>query len=334
MNRHDKQLEVILVTGGTGFLGSTLIDQLLQAGKTVRAIKRSASAIPQLLVGRERLSWVEGDVTDYFSLEEAFSGIQQVYHCAAMVSYQPADKSIMMHTNVEGTANVVNLCMLYQVRVIHVSSIAALGEARNGDLVTEKDMWEYTKGQSAYSVSKYESEMEVWRGISEGLDAIIVNPSLIIGHQIGKRGSGTVFHLLYKGLDYYPGGSVGLVDVEDVARSMILLMDKSEITQKRFIINNVNLSHQEMLSRASALMGKNPPQKKATYLMLELAWWYSSLKSKLTGKKSALTKESARVSSKKLRYSNEKLVNAIPIEFKPIDLTLSEISKSVLSSYN
>lgn len=325
---------MILVTGGTGFLGSTLIDQLLKAGKSVRAIKRAFSIIPIILNGRPGLTWVEGDVTDYFSLDEAFSDIEQVYHCAAMVSYQPVDKQIMMQTNVEGTAHVVNLCLQYQVRLVHVSSIAALGEARDGLIVTEENMWEYNPGQSGYSVSKYESEMEVWRGIAEGLDAVIVNPSLIIGHRSGKRGSGAVFYLLKNGLSYYPGGSVGLVDVEDVARAMIQLMDEPKASKKRFIINTINLSHQEMLTRCSSLMGIDPPRKKATPMMLELAWRLVTLRAKLTGKRSPLTKESARISSKKLAYSNEKLLAIVRMKFKSIDQTLTEISNSVLNANN
>lgn len=325
---------MILVTGGTGFLGSTLIDQLLQAGKSVRAIKRATSKIPTILHGRPGLDWVAGDVTDYFSLEEAFAGIKEVYHCAAKVSYQPADKQIMKQTNVEGTAHVVNLCLLHQVRLVHVSSIAALGEAREGMVVTEKDMWEYDPGQSGYSVSKYESEMEVWRGISEGLDAVIVNPSLIIGHRSGNKGSGAVFFVLHRGLKYYPGGSVGLVDVEDVAQAMIRLMDQPKASKKRFIINNTNLSHQEMLTRCSTFMGINPPRKKATPMMLEFAWRLMALQAKLTGKRSPLTKESARVSSKKLVYSNDKLLEMIDIEFKPIDQTLTEITNSVMNASN
>src|SRR5690606_24084668 len=132
-------------------------------------------------------------------------------------------------------------------RLVHVSSIAALGEGKSGQAVTEEDFWAFHKGQSGYSISKYESEMEVWRGVAEGLDALIVNPSLIIGASAGQRGSGQVFHLLHKGLNYFPVGSVGLVDVEDVAQIMILLMDMTNLSGQRYIVNNVNLSHEQLL---------------------------------------------------------------------------------------
>ncbi len=325
---------MVLVTGGTGFLGSILIDQLLRQGIPVRAIRRTTSRMPSLLENRPDLEWVEGDVLDYLSLEEAFRGVKQVYHCAAKVSYHPAHRKSMQRINVEGTAHIVDLCLLHGARLVHVSSIAALGEGKNGLDTTEDDVWEYDRDQSGYSIAKYESEMEVWRGFSEGLQGVIVNPSLIIGQSAGRRGSGAIFYLLYKGPKFYPGGSVGLVDVEDVAGAMIRLMARTELSEQRYIVSNVNMPHQEMLARCSHYLGRPAPKSKATPLMLEMAWRLSSLSAWFKGKKSALTKESARVSSKKLRFSNQKLLQAIDMEFKPIDRTLEEICERVLNTYS
>lgn len=322
---------MVLVTGGTGFLGTILIDQLLQHGYTVRAIRRSSSRMPELLQNRSGLQWVEADVLDVLALEKAFDGVNQVYHCAAKVSYHPAHRKSMLRINVEGTANVVNLCLAHGARLVHVSSIAALGEGKNGAETTENDLWEYDRSQSQYAIAKYESEMEVWRGFSEGLRGLIVNPSLIIGQAAGHRGSGAVFYLLHKGLKYYPGGSVGLVDVEDVVSVMIRLMEQVELTEERFIVSNVNLTHKEMLTRASAFLGRPAPATKATPFMLEFAWRLASFSAWTKGKKSALTKESARVSSKKLKFSNNKLLQTIAFEFKPIDRTLQEICHRILN---
>lgn len=333
VERTKKTLIVVLVTGGTGFLGSVLIAQLLDRGLQVRATKRESSRIPPDLDNKPGLKWVEADVQDFHSLEKAFEGVQQVYHCAAKVSYQPADRAPMHRINVQGTANVVNLCLHQRIRLLHVSSIAALGEAKNGQETTEADLWEYSRDQSAYSVSKYESEMEVWRGIAEGLDAVIVNPSLIVGRSAGSRGSGQVFHLLYKGLRFYPGGSVGLVDVEDVARAMILLMEHPSVSGARFIVNNVNMAHVEMLSLSSKYLGKRAPSIRATPLMLEAAWRFARLFARLSGKKATLTKESARVSGRQLRFSNKKLTETIELDFKPIEQTLREICEQVLAHY-
>lgn len=324
---------MVLVTGGTGFLGSILIDQLLQLGVPVRAIRRSSSRMPSSLDNRQHLEWMEADVLDYPALKEAFDGVTQVYHCAAKVSYHPAHRKSMLRINVEGTANVVNLCLDTGARLVHVSSIAALGEGKNGNDTTENDMWEYDRSQSYYSIAKYESEMEVWRGFSEGLKGVIVNPSLIIGQSAGHRGSGAIFYLLHKGLKFCPSGSVGLVDVEDVASAMIKLMGKRELSEERYIVSNVNLSHQEMLSRSCSFLGRPAPKSEATPLMLEVAWRLASFSAWMKGKKSTLTKESARVSSKKLRFSNQKLLRAIDFDFKPIDQTLNEICQSVIKRH-
>src|SRR5690606_3895149 len=143
------------------------------------------------LIGLPKLQWVDADINDFFALSDSFIGIAKVYHCAGMISYHPADRQRLMTVNVAGTANVVTLALQHQVRLLHVSSIAAIGRAKHGDEATEEDLWEYTPGQLGYSIAKYEGEMEVWRGIAEGLDAVIVNPALIIGPSARSEGGDT-----------------------------------------------------------------------------------------------------------------------------------------------
>jgi len=322
---------VVLVTGGTGFLGAVLIDQLLNQKETVRATHRVGSHIPEILQNRTGLEWIVADMLDYFALEKAFDQITEVYHCAAQVSYHPAHRHSMWNTNVEGTAHVVNLSLKHAARLVHVSSIASLGEGKPGRDTDEEDLWEQGSSPSAYALAKYHSEMEVWRGFSEGLNGVIVNPSLIIGASAGHRGSGAVFHLLHKGLRFYPGGSVGLVDVEDVAYAMIQLMSRSDISEERFIVSNVNMTHKDLLGQCSQYLGRPAPGMQARAWMLALAWRASAMVAWLSGKKSALTKESARASTKKLRFSNQKLVDCIGMEFKPIEQTLKEICTEVLN---
>lgn len=322
---------MVLVTGGTGFLGAVLIDQLLNLKEVVRATRRAGSHIPKILQNRGGLEWVVADMLDYFALEQAFDQVTRVYHCAAQVSYHPAHRHSMWKTNVEGTAHIVNLCLKQAVRLVHVSSIAALGSGKPGRDTDEDDLWEHDSAQSAYSIAKYDSEMEVWRGFSEGLEGVIVNPSLIIGASAGHRGSGAIFHLLHKGLFFYPGGSVGLVDVEDVAYAMIQLMGRSDLSEERFIVSNVNMTHKDLLEQCSTYLGRPAPRIQARAWMLALAWRVSAAAAWLRGKKSALTKESARASTKKLRFSNRKLVDRISMEFKPIEQTLKEICTEVLN---
>jgi dihydroflavonol-4-reductase len=326
-------LDVILVTGGTGFLGATVISALLAQGKRVRATKRNSSHIPQHLTQETQIEWVNADITDFFALETAFEGVSEVYHCAAMVTYQPDTKSLMVRTNVTGTSHVVNLCLAQQARLVHVSSIAAIGTpAPPRTLAQESDAWLYDGTQSPYSISKYESEMEVWRGIAEGLDAVIVNPSLIIGWQAGDQGSGAVFKLIQKGLPFYPPGSTGFVDVEDVAKAMLLLMEDRSISAERYIVSQLNLTHKAFLTKSSHFLNKPAPKYAAKKWMLNLAALASQSFSRLTGKPQTLTLSSVRASCKHLAYSNEKLLKQTGMTFKPLETTLSEIATRFLQS--
>lgn len=317
---------MILVTGGTGFVGSALIERLINAGQQVRAIKRETSIIPQSLTGASQLTWVDADVTDYFALEDACQGVTQLYHCAAMVSYQAADKASMEKVNIEGTANVVNIALEKAIRLVHVSSITALGEPHPGQATTENDWWEFDRTKSGYSVTKHAAEMEVWRGVAEGLDAVIVNPSLIIGDTAGDSGSGSVFALIHRGLKFYSPGSVGLVDVKDVAKAMVMLMDDRTISGERFIISNENLTHKDLLATYSRIVDRPPPHIQATPLMLGLAWRGAWLASLISGKPPLLTKASTRASTRKLEFSNQKIKAATGIVFTPLDETLHQIA--------
>ncbi|WP_257670138.1 NAD-dependent epimerase/dehydratase family protein [Parapedobacter tibetensis] len=323
---------VVLVTGGTGFLGAVLIRRLIDSGIDVRATKRISSTVPASLSGLARLQWVNADINDFFALEDAFQGVTKVYHCAAMISYQKADRKRMTKVNVDGTANVVTLATERQVRLLHVSSIAAVGRGKDGRETTEDDLWEFSKDQSGYAIVKYEAEMEVWRGIAEGLDAVIVNPALIIGPTAGTEGSGSVFSLLHRGLKFYTGGSVGLIDVEDVAKAMVALMADTSISGARYLLSNVNMTHKELLEKCSVYLNRPAPHIQATPFMLGVAWRAAKLMAAFTGKTPLLTKESAKASNRKMRFSNKKIVDAIGITFKPIDNTLREICAALINS--
>lgn len=319
---------MILVTGGTGFLGSTLIKQLIDEGKAVVATKRVSSKIPDILKNSSLIQWVDADITDYFALADIFIGITEVYHCAAKISYQKKDANLMNNVNVEGTKNIVNLCLEHHARLVHVSSIAALGTNKLGKPVNENDKWEYDRKMSQYSLSKYKGELEIWRGVVEGLDAVIVNPSLIMGASAGKDGSGIVFDIVNKGLPIYTTGAIGIVDVEDVAKAMITLMDRTDIQRERFILNSENISNKQLLERIASLLNKKAPSILATPFLLEIGWRFAKIKSFFNGKEPALTKESSHAAASKLEYNNEKIVQTIDFSFKPIDQTLVEIAQT------
>ena len=317
---------MILITGGTGFLGSTLIRQLIDQGIDVIAIKRAQSTIPTPLLSSSLIQWVDADINNYFELKDALEGVTKVYHCAAMVSYQKKDAKSLFKVNVEGTTNVVNLCLEKGIRLLHVSSIAALGTNRDNIPVSEEDQWEHNSLTSNYSLSKYQAEMEVWRGITEGLNAVIVNPSVILGASASDKGSGAIFSMIDKGLRFYPTGSVGVVDVEDVASIMIQLMEREDVTAERYIINNLNISNKDLLSVASVLMNKPQPTIEVSETMLQIASTVSSLLSIFKKSNATLTKETAVASSAKLHYSNAKIQALLNHSYRPLEQTLKEIA--------
>jgi len=206
---------MIFVTGGTGLVGAHLLYELVKDGKKVKALKRETSDLLQ--VKRtfsfytdnseelfNRIEWVNGDLLDYFSFEKLLTGVSVIYHCAAMVSFQAKDRKSMITNNVEGTTNLVNAALEKNVsRICHVSSVAALGRLKNGEPVTENTNWFPSKKVSGYSESKYFSETEIWRGIEEGLDAVIVNPSIIFGPAKWENGSARMFKTIWDGLKFY-----------------------------------------------------------------------------------------------------------------------------------
>lgn len=321
---------MILVTGATGFLGAELIHQLNQQGIKTRALKRHNSILPELVRNLPLVEWVTADINDPATLEEAFEGITQVYHCAALVSFDPRDKARLLKVNIEGTGNIVNLCQQLHVRLLHVSSVAALGNPKKGStLITENDYWEYDANIHSYAISKYEGEMEVWRGIAEGLEAVIVNPSVIIGGNSGFQGSGAIFKLVKEGLSFYTSGATGLVDVQDVAKAMIALMNSGQ-TNERFILSAENYHYQKLFTEIAKGFHVKPPSREAKSWMLGIAWRAAKFVSLFTRKPAALTSDAAKSSLNESLYSNEKIKNTIDITFKPLDQSIAETCAALL----
>ncbi len=316
--------DMILVTGATGFLGAELIHQLTAQNNRVRALKRSSSVIPDLIKENSLIDWFVADINDSETLADAFESVTQVYHCAAFISFNPKDKTKLLKINIEGTSNIVNLCVENNVRLLHVSSIAALGNAKKGELITEKDYWEYDPHVHAYAISKYEGEMEVWRGIAEGLDAVIVNPAVIIGKNAGFDGSGAIFKLVKNGLKFYTDGATGIVDVTDVAKCMILLMN-SESSAERYTLSAENLNYKDFFAEIAKGFAIKAPAIEAKPWMLGIAWRAAKLASIFTREAPALTKDSARSSFNLSYYSNEKIKTTININFKPLTESIREV---------
>lgn len=235
----------------------------------------------------------------------------------------------MLLVNAEGTANVVNLCLHFNIeKLLYVSSIAALGSAKHNEAINETYFWEGFETHDAYAVSKYRGEMEVWRGINEGLNAVIINPSVIIGADAGKHGSGALFNTIKNGFSYYTQGATGFVDVKDVAKCMILLMHHKTNNQ-RYIINAENLSYKEVFTQTATALGVKKPLKLAKPWILSVAWRLNSIKNKLFGGKGGLNKTVANTASKTTQYDNQKVKSLLNYQFSPIEKTITEIVNSL-----
>ena len=317
---------MILVTGGTGFLGSYIIKQLVEKGYAVRAIRRS-NKLP-FWISKEifdAVEWMDGDVLDVVALQDAMEGVDTVIHSAAIVSFAKKDRKEMYQVNVEGTANVVNMALEKNVRrLIHISSVAALGRSENGGHVNEEKKWEESKANTHYGKSKFKAELQVWRGISEGLEAVIVNPSTILGYGDWSSSSCAIFKSIYYGFKWYTPGINGFVDVDDVARATILLLE-STINEERYIVSGDSWSFQKLQNTIADGFEKKRPYKQTTPFLLSVAWRMEKLKSLFTGKKPLLTKESANVAQSKTWFDNDKILAVLPgFTFTPLEETINK----------
>jgi|SRR6185436_1764817 len=322
---------MVLVTGATGLVGSHLLLDLALKGEKVRALKRANSDLTSVInlfsshAGLlETIEWAEGDVLDIFSLQEAMIGISKVYHCAAMVSFIPGEVEEMMRVNINGTANIVNFCVENRVeKLCYVSSVAAINRISEDKTIDENSEWKISKHNSNYALSKYGAEREVWRGIAEGLKAVIVNPTIIFGPGNWKTGSTAMFPRIWKGLKFYTDGTTGFVDARDVSKAMILLME-SEIHSERFIVNGENLNFKKIFDWISEGLGKPKPYIYAYGWMRSLAWRAEAMKSFLFKTKPFITKETAFSAHKKVHFSNEKIKKATGMDFIPVKKSIKD----------
>lgn len=321
----------IFVTGGTGFLGSYLLRYLVKQGNEhITAVKRQNSPMDLVEEVKDKINWVDGDILDVPFLEEIMEGQEQVYHCAAVVSFHPRDTEKLFEINEKGTENVVNICLLHNIeKLIHVSSIAAIGRVKSGDTISEKVKWETSKLNSNYSVSKYLAEMQVWRGIAEGLNAAMVNPSLIMGSGFWDRGTAKMFRTMSKNFPFYPVGGTGMVDVRDVARFMIKLME-SDLSSERFILNAEDITYKNLFSKIATSTGAKPPSYKINGFLREIAWRVEWLRSKLTGSNPLYSKANAVTTAQTFFYENKKSKEAFDFEYTPIDETINATGKQFL----
>jgi nucleoside-diphosphate-sugar epimerase len=335
---------MILVTGGTGLVGAHLLYKLVSDNETVRAIYRTerklenvkkvfscyTQAYQELF---NKIEWVKADILDIPALDDALTNVIYVYHCAAFVSFEPDKYQLLRHTNIDGTANVVNLCITNAVKKLcYVSSIATVGNPLKNEAITEETHWNPEADNSVYAITKYGAEMEVWRGTQEGLDAVIINPGVILGAGIWRYGSGVLFKKIHKGITYYTSGSIALVSVKDVTAIMVQLL-KSDIKNERYILVAENWSYKSFLQTTANALQVKPPKKLAKPWLLQIGWRLDWLKRRLTGKRRRLTKQLAQSLITKKNYSNTKITATLNYNFEAVEDVIAEVATNYLKQH-
>ena len=324
---------MIFVTGGTGLVGSHVLLKLAQEGKHFKALKREHSSLEvcknvfehyNTLDLFDEVNWVNGDVNDIPSLTAGMKDCEQLIHCAAIVSFYASDADLLRKVNIEGTANVMNIAIASGIKKAgFVSSIAALGRNSAEGVVDEECHFKTTKHDSNYSLSKYYAEQEVWRASQEGLDVVIINPSVILGPGDWTKGSSQIFQKINKGLKFYTPGSTGYVDVVDVADTLVRLLF-SDIKNERFIVNGANLKFRDCFDSIAVALGKPKATIKVTPLLKEIAWRVDAVRSFITAKKPLLTKETANSAMRSNTYSTKKIEAMLGYQFTDMDATIKK----------
>ncbi|GAB4037181.1 NAD-dependent epimerase/dehydratase family protein [Spirosoma gilvum] len=328
----------VFVTGATGFIGSHIVRRYLADGYKVSVLYRPSSGYGMLADVADQLTWHEGDVLDIPSLEAAIlsgveSGDLDVIHAAAIVSFVPKDRDQMERINVEGTANIVNVCLKAGVRKLgYVSSVAAIGRpithSDNSQvplLINESQKWEDSPNNSVYAKTKYRAELEVWRGVAEGLTAVMVNPSVVLGAGDWSRSSLQLIKYVYDEKPFYPAGLVNYVDVLDVANSLVQLM-QSDIAAERFILNAGTIPYRSLLEQIAAVLGKRPPTLRVPPALTRVLWPLEAVRAWLTGKSPLITRETARSASSHYQYDGRKIEQVLRFQYRPLSETLKRVA--------
>jgi nucleoside-diphosphate-sugar epimerase len=328
-----------LVTGATGIVGSHVLLECAARGP-VRALYRRDSdrSIVERIFRHYRadadtlltaVEWVQGDVLDVDALQAAMRGVRQVYHTAAVVSFAPGDAGTMQRVNADGTANVVNVALECGVhRLCHVSSTAAIGDAPSGVMRHEALPWNADKHTSAYSLSKYAAELEVQRGIAEGLDAVMVNPCVIIGPGLFGRSSMTLVERLQQGTRFYAPGSNAVVDARDVAQCMLAVTEQAP-TGERFLLVGENLSYQRLFTLLANAFDKDAPSIPLRRWMLNMGWRVERSRSLLTGSTPFITRDTAHSALTERSYSSAKVEALLGHRFRTAEEMVANVAAFV-----
>jgi dihydroflavonol-4-reductase len=332
--------KTVFITGATGFIGSHIARRYLSAGYRVEALTRQTGHAGLLVDVANQITWHEGDIMDIPALEMAIAvgrgpGAIDVIHAAAVVSFSSKDREQMARINAEGTANVVNVCLKAGIRKLgYVSSVAALGRPAKKNhsdepvRIDESQKWEDSPNNSEYAKSKYRAELEVWRGVAEGLSAVMVNPSIVLGEGDWTRSSVQLFKYVHDEKPFYPAGMVNYVDVLDVTESLFLLMETDSVQAERFILNGGTIPYKDLLTQMAAALHKRPPRWLMPPVLTRLLWPVEGMRAWLMRTRPLITRETARSASSRYVYDGRKITKAIDFQYQPLSETLSRSARA------
>ena len=316
------------ITGATGLVGSHVLVELLKKGEPIVAFyhHQLPESIAHFLQFKQMspfqhlITWRSMQEWDWSEEPVQCEGL---FHCAALVSYHAKDHRAMNEVNVEGTAHWVNWALEFNVPICHVSSIAALGKSEHGNEVDEHCFWQPSKEHTEYARTKFLSEMEVWRGIEEGLSAVMVNPGVVIGPCLPHQSSGKIFQTVARGFNAYPLGGTGFVAAQDVARAMVSLMDQKKWGE-RYVMVGENGSMKEVFQKIAKQLKISIPQRPVSPTLLTALRWLDTIKEWCTGKRAVITEETIRNTSKHTSYNSEKIKQSLNFHFTPLDEAIAE----------
>ncbi len=327
---------MIFVTGGTGLIGSFVLQELAARGLVARALYRGATAPPKL----PGVDWVQGDLLDVTLLESVLTaGTTHVLHCAGLVSYAPQDEDELLRVNVEGTAAIVDACLRHPaIRLGYLSSVAALGQPAADSLpeastaprrLDETATWDLGASHPAYATSKYLAELEVWRGVAEGLSAVIVNPSVVLGPGDWQRSSTRLLRYAYDEHYFYTRGQVNFVDVRDVASHLLhLTLDLPMLPSARYILNGGIYPLGDFLTQMAIAFRRRPPTTAVPNWAAEIIWRLEHGRALLTGARPLITRDTARAGQQPLFYDASKAILTTGLPFRPLAETIAWLAQA------